>query len=161
MHVLALDIGSRCGWAHSAGYSGTWDLSVRRDESSGMRLVRLEGKLLELCRTLGVELIAFEASRQIRHGRAVAVLGEIQGLVKSFCHRYTSRCEAYDKPDGCGIEYLGRSPAEIKKHATGKGNADKAAVLAAARARWPQVASEDEADALWLLDLVSKELQGA
>jgi Holliday junction resolvasome RuvABC endonuclease subunit len=59
------------------------------------------------------------------------------------------------------IEYRGYSPSEIKKHATGKGNANKDAILKAARQRWPdvEIVDDNEADALWLLDLAQKELE--
>lgn len=41
----------------------------------------------------------------------------------------------------------------LKIHATGKGNAPKELVVAAARRRWPHVRDDNEADALWLVDL--------
>jgi Holliday junction resolvasome RuvABC endonuclease subunit len=55
------------------------------------------------------------------------------------------------------IPYEGIPVATIKKHATGKGNAKKDAMMEAARARWPSVALEDDnhADALWIGDLAS------
>jgi len=40
----------------------------------------------------------------------------------------------------------------VKRHATGRGNADKAAMVAAAVARWGGEPTEDEADALWIAD---------
>ncbi len=48
MKILALDPATHCGWAHSCGASGTFDLSIRRDESSGMRLLRLRSKLEDI-----------------------------------------------------------------------------------------------------------------
>ena len=43
------------------------------------------------------------------------------------------------------------SPGEVKKFATGKGNADKAAMIAAARARGFSPADDNEADAIAIL----------
>ena len=40
--------------------------------------------------------------------------------------------------------------ATLKARATGKGNADKAMMLHAARREWPGVLNDDEADAGWL-----------
>ncbi len=40
--------------------------------------------------------------------------------------------------------------ATLKAWATGKGNADKAMMLHAARREWPNVLNDDEADASWL-----------
>lgn len=51
-----------------------------------------------------------------------------------------------------GIEHAAVHSATLKKWDTGSGRADKGAMLAAVRARWkPDVAGDDEADALALL----------
>jgi len=152
MRILALDFATRTGWAHSSGPHGVWELAVRRDESAGMRLIRFRGKLREVADNVGVDLIVFEAAR---HGAptmqgALVVCAELQGVLKLWAEE-------------CGIEYRGYSPSEIKKHATGKGNASKSDMLAAARTpaqfvKWGVVAWHDEADALWLLDLVQRDL---
>lgn len=47
----------------------------------------------------------------------------------------------------------GLNPSAIKRHATGRGNADKTAMIAAARKRWGVTLSADEADAAWVADL--------
>jgi Holliday junction resolvasome RuvABC endonuclease subunit len=58
------------------------------------------------------------------------------------------------------IQITSRHTATIKKHATGKGNADKGTMLSAACEKWTDrtIQSHDEADALWLLDLVTRDL---
>lgn len=146
MNILALDPATNTGWAHSCGHSGTWSLKVKADESDGMRLVRLHAKLDEIKRSVGVDLLVFEAARAMRFGNATRVAGEIGGAVKLWA---TTN----------GVNYRCFSPAEIKKHATGKGNADKVRMREAARAKWPHCEDEDEADALWLLDLAVSEYQ--
>ena len=148
MKILALDPATHCGFAHSCGISGTWDLSVRRDESSGMRLIRLRGKLDEILRDVGVDSVVYEVALQMLHRRAGAsVQSEIQGVLKLWC-------------EDNKIEYRSYSPTEIKKHATGKGNAGKPAMIDAAVAKWKRVFQdhqENEVDALWLLDLALKD----
>ena len=59
-----------------------------------------------------------------------------------------------------GINLSPYSASQIKKHATGKGNSGKPAMIAAAKAKWPEVKIIDDnhADALWLLDLSKHEL---
>ena len=54
--------------------------------------------------------------------------------------------------DAAGIEVISVSPNSLKKYATGKGNADKDEVLAAAIRRLPSFTGtkNDEADAAWL-----------
>lgn len=149
MKILALDPATKFGFAHSCGISGTWDLSVRRDESAGMRLIRLRGKLAEIGGSVGIDLLVFEAARHAASNGALIVQTEFQSVVKVYC------------ADN-GIEYRGYSPSEIKKHATGKGNASKEMMLAEARRRWPDKRMDDnEADALLLLDLAQSTLEPA
>lgn len=147
MRILALDPATKCGWAHSSGASGTWDLSVRRDESGGMRLIRLRGKLNEIQQSAGVDLVAFEAARHCAPGMQGAIVcqAELQAVIKLWCEENN-------------IEYRGYSPTEIKKHATGKGNANKSLMIQAAGLRLGWLGTDDnEADALWLLDLVKRQ----
>jgi Holliday junction resolvasome RuvABC endonuclease subunit len=148
MNILAIDPATKCGWAHTSGPSGTWDLSIRRDESAGMRLIRFRAKLIEVGMS-GVDLVVYEAARHAapKMQGALVVQAELQSVIKVWCvdHR---------------IEYRGYSPSEIKKHATGKGNAKKDDMMSAARAKWPAKAIRDdnEADALWLLDMATTTL---
>lgn len=145
MKILALDPATKCGWAHSDGDSGTWDLSTKRDESAGMRLVRFKS---HLAASMPFDVIYFEAARHAapKMQGALVVQAEIQGVLKEFC-------------ESRGIEYHGVSPSQVKKIATGKGNAPKPAVVAAAKRKWPDFAGDDnEADARWILELARKEL---
>lgn len=152
--ILALDPATYMGFAYCANgatVSGTWDLSVRRDESGGMRLVRLQSKLNELLAS-GVDLVVFEAARHAAPGmqNALVVQSEIQAVVKLWCE--------VNK-----LDYRGYSPSEVKKIATGKGNADKKQVIAAAKSRlgWDGKGDDNEADALWLLQLALRDYANA
>ena len=143
MNVLALDPSTHCGFAHSSGPSGTFDLSIRRDESGGMRLIRLRGKLNEIRASCGVDIIIFESAVSYgAHKSGIGFSFEVQAVIKLWC-------------EDNGVEYRGYSPSEIKKHATGRGNANKKDMMEAATARWPAVKDDNEADALWLLDLAA------
>lgn len=113
-----------------------------------MKLIRLRSKLNDIGCGETIDLVVFEAARHAapKMQGALTVQAELQSVVKVWCHDN-------------GQEYRGYSPMEIKKHATGKGNAPKDAVIAAAKERWPDKGDMDdnEADALWLLDLATKE----
>lgn len=158
MRILALDPATSCGWAINSvigadPISGTWDLSPARDESKGMRLIRLKGKLNEMLRSeQKIDLVVFEAARHaaMHMQGALVVQAELQGVIKVWCEENK-------------IEYRGYSPSEIKKFATGKGNADKEKMTEAARRRWPnhQIGTSDEADALHVLDMAEKGYQPA
>lgn len=146
LKILSLDPATLCGWAHSSGASGYWDLNLKRDESPGMKLLKLRSKLTETKNTIGVDLLAYEAVRYAAGGHALIALAEIQGQIKAWCLEN-------------GVEYKGYSSTSIKTHATGKGRASKAEMVSAAiRISGKVVESEDEADAICLMSLVKKEL---
>jgi Holliday junction resolvasome RuvABC endonuclease subunit len=114
-----------------------------------MRLLRLAGKLNEMNASVGVDLVVFEAARHAapKMQGALVVHAELQGQIKAWC-------------DSNDVQYRGYSPTEIKKHATGKGNANKEAVMHAAANEWPhtEFVDDNHADARWLLDLATTEL---
>lgn len=141
MRILALDIATHCGYAVGIRESGTWDLSTKRDESKGIRLLKLRRHIQDVHDKKPIELVVFEAVRAFGHQPAVVALSEFQAVIKIWCHDN-------------GIEYKGYTSSMIKKHATGKGNAKKDLMVstAAARFRIP-IVDDNHADALWLLSL--------
>lgn len=142
--VLAIDPGTHCGWALGLPggiLSGTWELKPRRFEGAGMRWVRLRRFLDELAATASPEMVVVEEVRRHLGTDAAHIYGGIIAVVQAWCEER-------------GIPYSAIPVGTIKKHATGRGNADKAAMIAAAVARWPEqlVADDNQADALWILD---------
>lgn len=147
MRILALDIATKCGFAITEGKSGTWDLTTKRDESKGMRLIKLRQRVQEVHDKAPLDLVVFEAVRAFRHQQAVVCQSELQGVVKAWCHDN-------------GIEYKGYTSSEIKKHATGKGNAKKDEMIAAAAEMFEiKIVDDNHADALWILDLAKNQLE--
>ena len=144
--ILAIDPATKCGWAHSAGISGVWDLAIKADESSGMRLIKLRAQLERILKKYGVNLLIFEASRNQRYGIATRVAAQLQAVLEIFCLDHK-------------IDYKGFSPKAIKKFATSNGNANKEKMMQAAIAKWPDIKLVDDnhADALHLLDLGQQE----
>jgi Holliday junction resolvasome RuvABC endonuclease subunit len=152
MKVLALDLGTRCGWAvfkdGAPIASGTWILQndrQRRFEGAGMKWLRLNTLLSAAHGFDGFDKIAIEEVRRHMGVDAAHAYGGALAVVSAFC-------------ESKGIPYEGLPVATIKKHATGKGNAKKDAMIEAARAKWPAIAIEDDnhADALWIGDLASR-----
>lgn len=146
--ALALDLATSTGWAYYTGsriYSGVWDLSIKKHEPNGFRLKRLWVRLEVARRIWGVEYLVYEQAGNLQ-GHAKRVLPALQGAVELWCCMQE-------------VEYRNFAPTDIKKHATGKGTANKQDMLASARIRWPDlnVQIHDQADALWLLDLALKE----
>ena len=140
---LALDLGTNTGWAlrrDGVATSGTASFKVGRYEGGGMRYLRFQRWLDELARD-GVDSIWFEEVRRHAGTDAAHVYGGLLATLTAWCeHR--------------GIPYSGIPVGSIKKHATGKGNANKDAMIAAAVARGFTPVDDNEADALALLHLV-------
>ena len=141
--ILALDLGTTTGWAmRTAGgqiLSGTQDFRPRRFEGGGMRYIRFTDHLVQLAMSAhGIGRVVFEEVRRHAGTDAAHVYG-------GFLATLTAWCEEHEVP------YQGVPVGTIKRHVTGRGNADKAAVIAAVRARGFTPADDNEADALALL----------
>lgn len=140
MIVLALDLGTKCGWASGGVHAvhGTLNLAPGRFSGGGMRFLRFRQELATLLD--GVGMVAFEEVRRHMGVDAAHVYGGLLAVL-------TSECEER------GIPYEGFPVGSIKKHVTGKGNASKGEVVAAVQAVGYDPQTEDEADALalWLL----------
>lgn len=153
MRILALDLATKTGWAHSDGPSGVWDFSILRDESGGMRLVRFSTKLKEIMRGLGADVIVFEAVSAGAGAKTnldgIKIGSKLQGILELFVEQTE------------GVESRSYYLQEIKAHAipAKKVKRDKDAMVAAAKRKWPEVEIIDDnhADALFLLDLAQRE----
>ena len=147
MIVLALDLGTRLGWALGADgmlASGVEDLApqrMRRFESSGMKWLRLRGVLDKLHGQVpgGVSLVVLEEVRRHLGVDAAHAYGGALAVVSAWCEERK-------------VPMTSTPVATIKKHATGKGNAKKEAMIEAAKARGWLPADDNEADAQWILD---------
>lgn len=146
--VLALDLGTHTGWAlrqrNGGIVSGTQHFAPSRFEGGWMRFLRFKHWLTETKNvTDGIDAVFFEEVRRHVGVDAAHAYG-------GFLAHLTAWCEHH------GIPYQGVPVGTIKKHATGKGNGDKNAVIASMRAKGFNPADDNEADALALLDWASK-----
>ena len=146
--ILALDLGTTAGWAmrlaDGAIVSGTMGFRPGRYEGGGMRFLRFRSWLDALdTQAGGIGAIFFEEVRRHAGTDAAHIYG-------GFLAHLTAWCETRKVP------YQGIPVGTIKRHATGRGNAGKDAVIAAMRARGLQPADDNEADAiailLWAID---------
>ena len=141
--VLALDLGTTTGWAlrgqHGGITSGTMTFRPSRFEGGGMRFLRFRGWLAEVAALSGgVARIVFEEVRAHAGTDAAHLYGGWLAHLAAWCEE-------------AGIPYEGVPVATIKRFATGKGNADKAKMVAAIQARGFAPADDNEADAIALL----------
>ena len=141
--ILALDLGTTTGWAIRTAegviLSGTVSFRPSRYDGGGMRYLRFRTWLEELAEDAGgLTSVWFEEVRRHAGTDAAHTYGGFLATLTSWCEQ---RC----------LPYQGVPVGTIKRHATGKGNADKPAMLAAARARGFSPADDNEADAIALL----------
>ena len=87
--------------------------------------------------------VYFEEVRRHAGTDAAHVYGGLLGTLTAWCERRS-------------IPYAGIPVGTIKRHATGKGNASKEAMIAAAKARGFSPADDNEADALAILDYATE-----
>ncbi|MFZ1413258.1 MAG: hypothetical protein WAS73_01580 [Defluviicoccus sp.] len=142
--ILALDLGQRTGWAvrsrDGAIASGVQEFRPGRFEGGGMIWLRFRAWLQEIDETSGgVGVVVFEEVRRHLGTAAAHAFG-------GYLAHLTAWAEANRIP------YQGVPVGTIKRHIAGKGNADKAAVIAAVKALGFAPTDDNEADALALLD---------
>ncbi len=145
--LLALDLGTTTGWAMRSASglitSGTASFKPGRFDGGGMRYLRFSRWLDEI----GIDGLAgiwFEEVRRHAGTDAAHVYGGLMATLTAWAEIR-------------GIPYAGVPVGTIKKHATGKGNANKDAMIAAAVARGFNPKDDNEADALALLHWVQAE----
>jgi Holliday junction resolvasome RuvABC endonuclease subunit len=124
--------------------SGTTSFRPSRYDGGGMRYLRFRGWLSSIATDAkGIEAIYFE---EVRHHNGT----DAAHLYGGFLATLTAWCEQN------AIPYEGVPVGTIKRHITGKGNADKNAVIEAVRVRGFNPADDNEADAiailLWAID---------
>jgi len=141
--ILALDLGTTTGWAlrgHDGLItSGTASFRPGRFDGGGMRYLRFTNWLGELDSLSGpIAAIWFEEVRRHAGTDASHIYGGLMATLTAWAELR-------------GVPYEGVPVGTIKRHATGKGNADKDAMIVAARARGFNPADDNEADAIALL----------
>lgn len=141
--LLALDLGTRTGWALRGSdgqiISATQSFTPQRFEGGGMRYLRFKRWLTEIKQVGdGIDAVYFEEVRRHAGVDAAHAYG-------GFMAHLTAWCEHHQIP------YLGVPVGTIKKHTTGKGNANKAQMIAAMQLRGHAPRDDNEADALALL----------
>ena len=142
--ILALDLGTTTGWAMLCDgtiTSGSESFKPSRFEGGGMRFLKFKRWLADMknCGTYGIDAVYFEEVRRHAGVDAAHAYG-------GFMAHLTAWCEHHQIP------YQGVPVGTIKKHATGKGNASKDAMISAAREIGLDPQDDNEADALALLN---------
>ena len=182
-YIIAIDPATSCGWATSDGRSGVEDLSPARARAAKpgrpAKVAKRDGRILSpavdpvpaveaepdharwgkleallwtladaLCPESDGDLVLVAESALVHHAsqRSAQLAHEAHGVLKAWSLRAA--------PDLCrSCRYVEVPPVDIKRLATGRGNAEKHEMVAAARARLGFEGDDDNtADALWLLE---------
>lgn len=151
-NILAIDIGSHLGWAsycHVTGVTagtlvlaGAGDLKYAKKIRMDRRLdIRVNALSLWL-ETQPVDLLVWEDVRWVSSQAQGHLWGSMRGVLWSFAARRNVQTDCLDT-------------GKLKLYATGSGAADKPAMEAAVRRRWPELAQpgydDNTYDALALL----------
>ncbi len=167
MNILALDLGTKTGWAsytryptsghstagntmsvtYSQVFHGVQDFSLKRGESSGMRYIRFQAWLQQMFNSVRYDLVVYEMPH-LRGGAAAEVLTGFSTVVQMLCSAQS-------------VQYSSVHSATLKKFATGTGRADKAVMIQQAnsfRGYSGVIKDDNEADAVCLLEYARKEL---
>lgn len=141
LKILALDLGTKTGWAISPTqdkdrvYSGVQDFSLKRGESPGMRFLRFDRWLYMFIAENDPDIIVYEMPHH-RGGAATAVLGGLVGILLKACAETNT-------------EHTTIHSMTLKKYATGSGKASKEEMIKKASIYFnKQVQDNNEADAL-------------
>ena len=136
MNVVGLDLSLTATGIALA--DGSFD-TIKPTTKGMARLAAIEAIVMDY--TAGCDLAVIEGYSMGSRNSQSHALGELGGVVRLALHRQ-------DTP------YVDVPPTRLKKWATGKGNADKDAVLVKAVKRFdPSPENNNEADAAWLRDI--------
>lgn len=146
-NVLGLDLGTHTGWAirrrDGTIRHGTESFVPRKSWGPGQKWKRYRSWLLELLNTEQIHAVTYELV--IRHevkGKALWDSAHAYGAFQAYTFE---ACESFNiVPEGVNL-------ATVKKHWTGKGNADKTSMLAEAMRRGFRPVDDNAADALAIL----------
>jgi len=148
MNILALDCGTRTGWAVWYGggpafESGVQSFELRRGESAGERFIRFRAWLRGVLMTSAPAAVVYKRPH-VQGGPAVE-------LLIGMTTRIAEECAAF------GVEPAAVYSATLKKFATGSGRGDRVGLMKHAREAWELSAVDgSEADALCLLSWALK-----
>ncbi len=153
MTVLGIDLGTTTGFALRRSpdnwSSGAWKLSRGKKDERFSRFARLQGRLREILVMNQVGLVAFEDVKGHKGTYAAQVYGGLLAILLVECADRS-------------VPVVGISVSQLKTFATGKGNADKGAMVAAARRYWPhsntyfEMRNNDEVDARFLAECAAQ-----
>lgn len=149
--ILTLDLGTTTGWAfYSPSTKIISDiklLKTNRFSNLGMKVLEFNKFLTDLFTNQSIQEVYFEEVIGHRNSIDGQYYGAYLGCLTAFCEHNN-------------IPYQGVAVGTIKKHITGKGNANKEAMLKAVITKGHKPQTHDEADALALMYYILESVKG-
>lgn len=146
--LLALDLGTTTGFRvgnAASSVSGTANFKPTRFESASMRYVKFRAWLSQMRAAYpDIDHVTFEEVRRHAGTDAAHIYGGLMAHLMVWC-------------DDAGLDYDAVPVGTIKKHWTGKGNANKDAMIAESVRRGLSPVDDNEADAQALFDFKMSE----
>lgn len=142
MRIVALDLGTQTACVvrdpPEPLVTMAWDMRVLAGESTGMRFLRFRRRLSAVLDG-SADLVAYERPGHFKSIAANAVMWGLVSILEEECERRGANL--------CPVR-----PSQLKRHATGRGNANKDSMLTAAQKVWPALGVTDHnlADALFV-----------
>lgn len=140
LKLLGIDPATVTGWAMGVKpeESGIWNLKVKRTENMGFKLLQFEETLKSFIKEKGIGVVASEMPVNNRNTGATIHHSKLSGIIQKVCHEL-------------GVEFVEFTPSEIKKFATGIGNANKELMGKAYRLYFgDSIESHDRVDAIFI-----------
>lgn len=139
MIILALDCATKTGWSlyidGKLTESGVQDFKKKRGETNGMLFLKFRKWLQDMYNMYVPDLIVYEQATH-RGGAATEICANLTGRVQEIAASWDLNCSQV-------------RPTELKKFATGKGNAGKAEMIyAAGKILGREPIDDNEADAV-------------
>ena len=147
MNILALDTGGLTGWAlcyQKKTYSGTQTFKKLKCDDNGVILTFFRSWFENMIRLYNIQTVIYEMPH-LRGAGTQILIGYVT-IIQQICSLW-------------GIQWIEIHSATLKKFATGSGKADKKEMMIAAKERKWKFETDDECDALWLLDYVIKNME--
>ena len=140
MRILALDVGTECGWADLDKKAqtldfGVMDLSTNRWEGGGMRFLRFRQELDHMHKERKFDVVVYEEVRRHSSTDAAHMYGGWQAVITAWCEEI-------------GLPYSSVPVGMWKKKLTGNGNAGKPVVMAHVQKLGFDIKNQNAADAL-------------
>lgn len=139
MNILALDLGTKMGWAsliNGERKSGSVNFAGKKFDGKGKKYLNFMNWLYSLTEPMpSLDAIYYEDVKRHNGVYAAHAYGGFEAIITAWC-------------EDAEVPYISVPVGTIKKHATGKGNADKDMMLEYARQLGYNPSDHNEADAI-------------